>query len=133
MSKKTKIILPIMAAAAVAAVYMSSSMADANGFNSKLTIKEVEYQGGIAGMSYADKRVLKNIKPHENGTVYQSDRYGISMTACDVSDESVRLKLSDRAFVGGEEVYEVVINKGDDIFISFANTTTGAILKVKYE
>lgn len=130
--KKKKMIVLLLIIAVIAGAYFRITFAEAK-TSSELTIHEREYHGGIAGMEYSELRTLKNVKLSENKTIYRNLRYRISIKACDISDESVRLKLSDRAFVDGAETREIVVNKSDDVTITFANDTTGIELQVLYE
>ncbi len=130
--KKKKMIILLFIIAAIAGAYFRITFAEAK-TSSELTIHEREYHGGIAGMDYSELRTLKNVKLSENKTIYRNLLYRISIKACDISDESVRLKLSDRAFVDGAETREIVVNKSDDVTITFANDTTGIELQVQYE
>jgi hypothetical protein len=130
--KKKKMIILLLVIAVIAGAYFRVTFAEAK-TSSELTIHEREYHGGIAGMDYSELRTLKNVKLSENKTIYRNLLYGISIKACDISDESVRLKLSDRAFVEGAETREIVVNKGDDVTVTFANDTTGIELQVLYE
>ena len=127
--KKKKMIMMLFILAAMAGAYFRITFAEAK-TSSKLTIHEREYHGGIAGMEYSELRILKNVKLSENKTIYRNLLYRISVKACDIADESVRLKLSDRAFVEGAETREIVVNKSDDVTITFANDTTGIELQV---
>lgn len=130
--KKKKMIILLLVIAVIAGAYFRVTFAEAK-TSSELTIHEREYHGGIAGMDYSELRTLKNVKLSENKTIYRNLLYRISIKACDISDESVRLKLSDRAFVDGAETREIVVNKSDDVTITFANDTTGIELQVLYE
>ena len=130
--KKKKMIILLLVIAVIAGAYFRVTFAEAK-TSSELTIHEREYHGGIAGMDYSELRTLKNVKLSENKTIYRNLLYRISIKACDISDESVRLKLSDRAFVDGAETREIVVNKNDDVTITFANDTTGIELQVLYE
>ncbi len=130
--KKKKMIILLLVIAVIAGAYFRVTFAEAK-TSSELTIHEREYHGGIAGMDYSELRTLKNVKLSENKTIYRNLLYRISIKACEISDESVRLKLSDRAFVDGAETREIVVNKGDDVTVTFANDTTGIELQVLYE
>ena len=130
--KKKKMIILLLVIAVIAGAYFRVTFAEAK-TSSELTIHEREYHGGIAGMDYSELRTLKNVKLSENKTIYRNHLYRISIKACDISDESVRLKLSDRAFVDGAETREIVVNKSDDVTVTFANDTTRIELQVLYE
>ena len=130
MNKGVKKMLPIIiAAVTIIAAYV---LGVGTVKSSILTIHEREYQGGFVGMSYKDLRTLSYHRLGENRTVYRNILHGISVKTCNISKESVTLKFSDRAFVNGEDVEEVTINKGEDIYISFAGSTTGIDLEVEY-